>query len=292
MIHTATAPVNRPTPLLARLLCPPGPAKDQLIIDGDDGVFAVAGRYCVTYLILAPGRVAVVDCGSAADLPLIRRALARLGRAPAEVCFVLPTHLHFDHVMGVDLLARSLKTPVALGTTSLAHVRDGHPLRFPSGLTALRSLATWPMQGMPVFTADDWRGGLDFGFPSCPNTAPPCPNSPAGPCWRRRATPTTPCACTTLARAGSLPATPCATSWAASGTPWCAIKSPTNVPARASPPSTSAASSPATAPPSPLPTVWPPSPKDPGGNPRTRRTPGPWDPRTPGPQDGRVRDGS
>ncbi len=165
MIHTATAPVNRPTPLLARLLCPPGPAKDQLIIDGDDGVFAVAGRYCVTYLILAPGRVAVVDCGSAADLPLIRRALARLGRAPAEVCFVLPTHLHFDHVMGVDLLARSLKTPVALGTTSLAHVRDGHPLRFPSGLTALRSLATWPMQGMPVFTAEDWRGGLDFGFP-------------------------------------------------------------------------------------------------------------------------------
>jgi glyoxylase-like metal-dependent hydrolase (beta-lactamase superfamily II) len=165
LTQPAHLPPNRPTPLLARLLCPPGPARDQLIVDGDDGVLALAGRYCVIYLILAPNRVAVVDCGSTADLPLIRRALARLGRHTNEVRFVLATHLHFDHVMGVDPLARSLNVPVALGTTALAHVRDGHPLRFPSGLTALRSLATWPMQGMPVFTADDWRKGLDFGFP-------------------------------------------------------------------------------------------------------------------------------
>ncbi len=156
---------DRPTPMLARVLSPPGPARDQLTIDGDDGVLAVAGRYCVTYLILAPGCVAVVDCGSAADLDLICQALAWLNRSPNEVRFVLPTHLHFDHVMGVDHLARELHVDVALGPASVAHVRHGHPLRFPSGLTALRSLATWPMQGMPLFTAEDWRRGMDFGFP-------------------------------------------------------------------------------------------------------------------------------
>ncbi len=180
--------------MLARLLSPPGPARDQLTISGDDGILALAGRYCVTYLILAPGRVAVVDCGSAADLPLIRTALSWLGRAPDQVRFVLPTHLHFDHVMGVDHLARELGVHVALGTTSLAHVRHGHPLRFPNGITALRSLATWPMQGMPLFTTDDWRGGMDFGFPwshnrfdapilPLPGDGAPLPDFPGWTLW-------------------------------------------------------------------------------------------------------------
>lgn len=132
---------------------------------GDDGVYAVAGRYCVTYLILGPDRVAVVDCGSADDLPLIRRALAWLGRSGNQVRFVLPTHLHFDHIMGLDRLARDFGVPVALGPVALDHVQRGRPLRFPDHLRALRALPTWPMQGMPVFSTADWRGGLGFGFP-------------------------------------------------------------------------------------------------------------------------------
>ncbi len=82
-----TQPPYRPTPLLARLLSPPGPAQDQLLTDGDDAVYAVAGRYCVTYLILGPSRVAVVDCGSAEDVGLIRRALKWLGRTSEQVSF-------------------------------------------------------------------------------------------------------------------------------------------------------------------------------------------------------------
>lgn len=158
-------PPPRTPPLLACLLSPPGPARDHLVTDGDDGVYAMAGRYCVTYLILAPGRVAAVDCGSADDLPLIRRALAWLGRDPDQVRFVMPTHLHFDHIMGVDRLAHDLGVPVALGPTAIDHVRTGRPLRFPGRLAALRALPTWPMQGMPLFTSADWRGGLGFGFP-------------------------------------------------------------------------------------------------------------------------------
>lgn len=160
-----TQPPIRAAPLLARLLSPPGPARDCLLGDRDDGVYALAGRYCVTYLILAPGRVAAVDCGSADDLPLIHEALAWLGRTPDQLRFVLPTHLHFDHVMGVDALARTFDVPVALGPTALDHAKTGRPLRFPERLRALRALPTWPMQGMPVFSRADWRGGLDFGFP-------------------------------------------------------------------------------------------------------------------------------
>ncbi len=155
----------RTPPLLARLLSPPGAATDQLLTDGDDGIFALAGRYCVTYLILTPNRVAVVDCGSADDVALIRKALTQLGRSPEQVAYVVPTHLHFDHVMGVDRLARDLDAPVALGPVANHSVKHGRTLRFPPRLRALRALPTWPMQGMPVFSGDDWRGGLDFGFP-------------------------------------------------------------------------------------------------------------------------------
>lgn len=160
-----TQPPPRSTPVLARLLSPPGPARDRLLTDGDDGVYAVAGRYCVSYLILGPSRVAVVDCGSADDVDLIHQALAWLGRLPEQVSFVMPTHLHFDHVMGVDRLASTFDAPVALGPAALEHVQHGRPLRFPQRIAALRALPTWPMQGMPVFTSDDWRDGLDFGFP-------------------------------------------------------------------------------------------------------------------------------
>lgn len=160
-----TSPRTRTPPLLARLLSPPGPATDRLLSDGEDGVYALAGRYCVTYLILGPKRVAVVDCGSADDVPLIIAALNQLGRSPEQVAFVLPTHLHFDHVMGVDRLARVLDAPVALGPVAAEHVHTGRALRFPPRLRALRALPTWPMQGLPVFTHEDWRGGLDFGFP-------------------------------------------------------------------------------------------------------------------------------
>lgn len=45
------------------------------------------------------------------------------------------------------------------------HVQASRPLRFPHRLAFLRAAPTWPMQGMPIFAADDLRRGLDFGFP-------------------------------------------------------------------------------------------------------------------------------
>jgi len=126
---------------------------------------ALPGRYSVTYLLLGPDAVAVVDVGSADDVPRILDALAWLGRPLTDVRYVLPTHLHFDHMMGIDALARRLGAPVALGRTAYEHVRRGLRLRFPGRLRLWRAVATWPLQGMPFFTRDDWRRGLGFGFP-------------------------------------------------------------------------------------------------------------------------------
>lgn len=163
-------PPRAPRPLLGRWLSPPGPPPARLVTHEDASgrvtaaVLAVPGRYSVSYLLVGPDSVGIVDCGSERDTSCILAALAWLGRPPSAVRFVLPTHLHFDHVLGVDALCRRLGLPLALGRVAAEHVNSSQPLRFPHWLPALRAIPTWPMQGMPVFSREDWRG-MDFGFP-------------------------------------------------------------------------------------------------------------------------------
>jgi glyoxylase-like metal-dependent hydrolase (beta-lactamase superfamily II) len=151
-------------------LSPPGPPETRLFEHRDSSgtikaaVLAVPGRYAVSYLIIGPRAIGIVDCGSEEDSSRILRALAWLGRPPSEVSWVMPSHLHFDHILGVDPLCQRLGIPLALGPVAAEHVDSARKLRFPPGLLFLRAVPTWPMQGMPVFTRADWRGG-DFGFP-------------------------------------------------------------------------------------------------------------------------------
>jgi glyoxylase-like metal-dependent hydrolase (beta-lactamase superfamily II) len=161
----AGVPFVVPRPLLARLTAPAGPPAARLVERGGAAVLALPGRYSVTHLVLGPDAVVVVDVGSAADVALVLRALAWLGRPACQVRAVLPTHLHFDHVMGVDALARRLGVPVLLGAVAAAHVRDGRAPRYPGGWRLWRAVLTWPMQGLPFPPLADWRAGLGFGFP-------------------------------------------------------------------------------------------------------------------------------
>lgn len=164
------APPPAPNPRLARWLAPPGPPASRLLVHpGSDGhapaaVLAVPGRYSVTYLLLGPEDVVVVDCGSEEDIGRVLTGLSWLGRPLSSVRAVLPTHLHFDHILGVDRLSRRLSIPLALGRVAADHVRRGAPLRFPPRRFLLRAVPTWPMQGMPVFSRSDW-GHLRYGFP-------------------------------------------------------------------------------------------------------------------------------
>jgi glyoxylase-like metal-dependent hydrolase (beta-lactamase superfamily II) len=128
-------------------------------------VLAVPGRYSVSYLLLGPNAVVVVDVGSHADHAGILGGLDSLGRSAGSVRLVVPSHLHFDHAMGIDALARKLGAAVGLGEVAHRHATAGRPLRFPRGLSYYHALGGWPMQGLPALALADVRHGLDFGFP-------------------------------------------------------------------------------------------------------------------------------
>lgn len=161
----ATSPPPAPRPLLARLLTPVGPPEARLHERDGAAVLAVPGRYSVTYLVIGPERVAAVDVGSSADVPRVLEALAWLGRPASSLAWVTPSHLHFDHAMGVDALARATGAEVRLGRVALEASQGRRRLRWPPGLPLIRMIPTWPMQGMPFLPLADWREGLDFGVP-------------------------------------------------------------------------------------------------------------------------------
>ena len=184
-------------PFFARLLAPAGPAMPLRIRRDGADVLLVPGLYSNVVILLGPHDVAVVDTGSVLDVPLVMRSLASAGRAPEDVAFVTTTHLHFDHVMGLDRLALRLGVPIRLGRVAHDHVLAGRPLRFPMSALALwHCVSTWPMQGLP-FAKPDLAKGFGFGFPGSHNAfeaplgAPleDLDELPGLPGWRVLATP-------------------------------------------------------------------------------------------------------
>jgi glyoxylase-like metal-dependent hydrolase (beta-lactamase superfamily II) len=119
-------------------------------------VLALPGRYSVTALLEAGGRAVIADAGSTADIEPILAALAWLGHGPESVRGVIPTHLHFDHVLGLDPLACRLGVPVLLGEVAWEHVHAGRRLAFARDRRLWRPLATWPLQGLPLPPRADW----------------------------------------------------------------------------------------------------------------------------------------
>ncbi len=78
-----------------------------------DGVHALDSGYGrplldAIHLIEDRGRLAVVDAASNASVPRILAAVAELGRSPADVDYVLLTHIHLDHAGGAGSLMAQL----------------------------------------------------------------------------------------------------------------------------------------------------------------------------------------
>ena len=83
------------------------------------------------YLIVDDGEAALVETGTALNVPTILQALAECGVAPEQVRYIMPTHVHLDHAGGAGaLLARC---PQA---TLVAHPRGARHLVEPSRLIA------------------------------------------------------------------------------------------------------------------------------------------------------------
>jgi len=52
------------------------------------------------YLLVAGGEAAFIDCGTGNSVPLLLEVLRRKGLSPAQVRYVIPTHVHLDHAGG------------------------------------------------------------------------------------------------------------------------------------------------------------------------------------------------
>jgi glyoxylase-like metal-dependent hydrolase (beta-lactamase superfamily II) len=147
-------------PWMARRFAPAGPAAALAISSGSARVLAVPGRYAVSYLLEGPEALVLVEAGSGADLPWIARAVARTGKRVRQV---LPTHLHFDHCLGLDRAAVGFGAPLRLHPTAVDAVAAGRPLRRPPPRAVPEFFLPWAWQGLPVFAPGDLGEGLRLG---------------------------------------------------------------------------------------------------------------------------------
>ena len=60
------------------------------------------------YLVVEAGRGAFIDCGTNHSVPVLLAALAQVGLAPADVDWLVLTHVHLDHAGGAGTLMRYL----------------------------------------------------------------------------------------------------------------------------------------------------------------------------------------
>jgi glyoxylase-like metal-dependent hydrolase (beta-lactamase superfamily II) len=80
--------------------------------DLGDGVFLVDTGYhrpglAACYVIIENGRAAVIDAGVGHSVPRILEVLAAQGLTPAEVDYIVPTHVHLDHAGGAGGLMQA-----------------------------------------------------------------------------------------------------------------------------------------------------------------------------------------
>ncbi|HYE69901.1 MAG TPA: MBL fold metallo-hydrolase [Aquabacterium sp.] len=113
-----------------------------------DGIHAIdtgfhRPRFDAAYLVVERGRAAFIDTGTNHAVPRLLAALAELGLAPADVDYVIPTHVHLDHAGGAGLLMQSLPR-----ATMLVHPRGARHMVDPLALY---------MSAQAVYGADEMQ---------------------------------------------------------------------------------------------------------------------------------------
>ena len=91
---------------------------------------AVVDASSTVALIVADGRIIVVDTGAPSEVETLRESLANVGVEESEVDVVVNTHLHTDHCGGNDIFADAIKMAHRLEHPPIwmAKVEDGDEL--------------------------------------------------------------------------------------------------------------------------------------------------------------------
>ena len=85
----------------------------------------VRPRFDAAYLIVEDGRGAFVDCGTNHSVPRLLAALGDAGLAPADVDWLILTHVHLDHAGGAgELLARLPNAQLVVHPRGARHMID------------------------------------------------------------------------------------------------------------------------------------------------------------------------
>ncbi len=96
----------------------------------------VRPRLDASYLIVEQGRGAFIDCGVNHSVPRLLAALADAGLAPADVDWLILTHVHLDHAGGAGELLRQLPNArLVVHPRGARHMID--PSRLWAGATAV-----------------------------------------------------------------------------------------------------------------------------------------------------------
>ena len=149
-------------PYFARATCPAGPALLRLTESGSARVVSIPGRFCVSHVIEGPESLVVVDLGSASDIRLID-AVAKWLEKP--VAMIVPSHLHFDHIVGIEPGSKFFGSPVGLGTAAFSLIKSGKKSKGPKPRTLSKFFSGWVWQGIPGPAKGDLSKALRFGFP-------------------------------------------------------------------------------------------------------------------------------
>jgi len=111
------------------------------VIDYGHGISAVDARFerpmhNAVHLVIEGGKAAVIDTGTSHSMPHVLAALADKGVSPADVAYVVLTHVHLDHAGGAgQLMARCPNAKLTVHPRGARHVAD--PRRLIEGTLAV-----------------------------------------------------------------------------------------------------------------------------------------------------------
>lgn len=93
-------------------------------------------HFDAAYLIVQDGRGAFVDCGTSHSLPHLLACIAQAGLQPADIDWLILTHVHLDHAGGAGALMQQLpNAKLLVHPRGAQHMID--PARLIAGATAV-----------------------------------------------------------------------------------------------------------------------------------------------------------